>query len=150
MADCERPLVYDLPSAKHCSDPSKTCVCGHARMVMYISAEGRTLPCMALSGMDIQEEFPLITEKGLSSCITDSRYMKLIDTRATEILEHNPECRSCGHALECLAGCRASALETAPDDIMAPDKAACEIFKGGWIEKIKALMQEIRPEACCR
>jgi len=136
---------YDIPSIKNCTNPDKTCVCGHARMVMYISAEGRALPCMALSGMDIQQEFPLIPEIGLARCITDSRYMRLIDTRATEVLSHNPECASCEYALQCLAGCRASALETTPDDILAPDRAICGIFKGGWVQKIDALMQEIKP-----
>ncbi len=139
------PEKYDIPAVKGCTNPDKTCVCGHARMVMYISAEGRALPCMALSGMDIQQEFPLIPELGLAKCITDSRYMRLIDTRATEILDHNPECRECVHAMQCLAGCRASALETTPDDILAPDRAICGIFKGGWLEKIDKLMQEIKP-----
>lgn len=146
-ASPDEPDKYMLPSVKNCASPEKTCVCGHARMVMYISAEGRTLPCMALSGMDIQQEFPLITEIGLSQCITDSRYMRLLDTRAAEVLEHNPECKECKYALQCLGGCRASALEITPDDIMAPDKAVCEIFKGGWIEKITARMSQIRPEA---
>ena len=73
--------------------------------------------------------------------------MRLLDTRASEVLEHNPECRDCEHALQCLAGCRASALETTPDDILAVDKAACAIFKDGWVEKITALMQAIKPEA---
>ena len=134
---------YDIPAMKHCTDPSKTCVCGHARQVMYISAEGRALPCMALSGMDIQEEFPLIPEVGLAKCITDSRYMRLIDTRATEVLAHNPECAACEHALECLAGCRAAALEFTPDDILAPDRAICAIFKSGWVEKITELMKNL-------
>ena len=147
MADPDEPDRYDLPSLKSCRKPEATCVCGHARMVMYISAEGRTLPCMALSGMDIQEDFPLITEVGLSRCITDSRYMRLLDTRASEVLAHNEECRTCPHALQCLGGCRASALETSPTDILAPDRAVCAIFKGGWIEKVTALMKEIRPNA---
>jgi len=144
-ASPKRPEKYDVPCMKHCTNPDKTCVCGHARMVMYISAEGRALPCMALSGMDIQQEFPLIPEIGLAQCITDSRYMKLIDTRATEILQHNPECAKCEYAMQCLAGCRASALETTPDDILAPDRAICAIFKGGWTEKIAELMQSILP-----
>ena len=145
-ASPREPEKYDIPAMKNCSNPDKTCVCGHARMVMYISAEGRALPCMALSGMDIQQEFPLIPEQGLAKCITDSRYMRLIDTRATEILDHNPECKSCEHAMQCLAGCRASALETTPDDILAPDKAICGIFKGGWVDKIRDTMQRIRPD----
>ena len=145
-ASPDEPREYDIPLMKNCSDPAKTCVCGHARMVMYISAEGRALPCMALSGMDIQAEFPLIPEIGLAACITDSRYMQLIDTRATEVLAHNPECRDCEHAMQCLAGCRASALETHPTDILAPDRAACAIFKGGWVEKIRQRMAEVDPD----
>lgn len=148
-ASPDEPLRYDIPSLKHCKDPEKTCVCGHARAVMYISAEGRALPCMALSGMTVQEEFPLVTELGLSRCITDSRYMRLIDTRASELLKHNPECAACEHAMACLGGCRASALETTPDDILAPDQAVCRLFKGGWVGKIQARMKEIRPEARC-
>ena len=140
------PEEYELPSVKNCANPEKTCVCGHARKVMYISAEGRTLPCMALSGMDIQQEFPLITEIGLAACITDSRYMRLIDTRAAEVLAHHPECRNCEYAMQCLAGCRASALETNPEDILSIDKAACAIFKGGWIEKIRKTMEAIDPK----
>ena len=150
LASPNKPEEYDIPSMKNCSDPAKTCVCGHARMVMYISAEGRALPCMALSGMDIQEEFPLIPEIGLANCLTDSRYMRLIDTRATEVLKHNPECSSCEHALQCLVGCRASALEFDPTDILAPDKAACAIFKGGWVEKIRSTLQAVQPNLRCR
>ena len=146
LASPKRPNQYVLPSVKHCANPDKTCVCGHARMVMYISAEGRALPCMALSGMDIQDEFPLIPEIGLSACITDSRYMNLIDTRASEVLGHNPECANCEHASNCLGGCRASALETSPSDILGIDRAACEIFKGGWAEKIKEALKGILPE----
>lgn len=146
-ASPDRPNEYDIPSVKNCSNPDKTCVCGHARMVMYISAEGRTLPCMALSGMDIQQDYPLIPAIGLAKCITDSRYMELIDTRATTVLEHNPECKNCKHAMQCLCGCRASALETSPTDILAPDMASCAVFKGGWPERIHELMKNILPES---
>ena len=145
-ASPQRPEQYDIPTMKNCANPAKTCVCGHARMVMYISAEGRALPCMALSGMDIQQEFPLIPEVGLAQCITDSRYMALIETRATEVLAHNPECAACPHALKCLAGCRASALETTPSDILAIDRAACALFKGGWVEKIHRVMATVNPD----
>lgn len=148
-ANPERPEQYDIPSLKACSNPASTCVCGHARMVMYISAEGRALPCMALSGMDIQKEFPLIPELGLAKCISDSRYMRFIDTRASELLEHNAGCRECEYAMQCLAGCRASALETAPQDIFAPDKATCLIFKDGWIEKIRRQLQQVDAKLYC-
>ena len=138
------PESWSIPSEKNCADPDRVCVCGHARMVMYISAEGRALPCMALSGMPIQENYPLIPELGLRACITDSSYMRLIETRASEVLAHDPECRTCPHAARCLGGCRASALETAPDDIMGRDMCACAIFRDGWDEKIRAVMEEVK------
>ena len=144
-ASPDDPDVYDVPCMKNCSNPDRTCVCGHARQVMYISAEGRALPCMSLSGMDIQNEFPLITELGLAACITDSRYMRLIDTRATEVLRHNPECRECEYAMQCLCGCRAGALETTPDDILAVDQFTCRIFRQGWIPKIEAAVRQAAP-----
>lgn len=146
-ASPKNPNKYDIPSIKACTNPDNHCVCNHARMVMYISAEGRALPCMALSGMDIQKNYPLITELGVSKCITESSYMDLINTRASTVLAHNPECKTCEYALQCLGGCRASALETTPDDILGRDMACCAIFKGGWISKIDSIMKEIRPEA---
>ncbi len=136
MASKKTPESYNIPLKKNCQNPDTTCICGHARQVMYISAEGRALPCMALSGMDIQEEFPLIGEIGLGTCLTESRYMRLIDTRATEYFEHNPECASCEYAKMCVGGCRAAALETSPEDILAKDTYACEIFRGGWVPRI--------------
>lgn len=136
MAWRGEPERYAIPSQKNCQTPETMCICGHARQVMYISPEGRALPCMALSGMDIQKEFPLIGEVGLQKCLTDSRYLKLIDTRASEYFAHNPDCATCKYARECVGGCRASALEGNPDDILGPDLFACEIFRGGWVPKI--------------
>ncbi len=144
-ASPDDPQHWYIPLQKTwCQDPSRECVCGHARMVMYISAEGRALPCMSLSGMSIQENYPLITELGLKQCITDSSYMRLIETKASEVLAHNPECRDCEHAGYCLGGCRASALDTTPEDIMGRDMAACVLFKGGWIDKIDRVMEKIK------
>jgi radical SAM protein with 4Fe4S-binding SPASM domain len=146
-ASPRQPERYDIPSVKGCTNPEDHCVCGHARMVLYISAEGRALPCMALSGMDIQENYPLIPELGLSKCITDSSYMSLIDTRAATVLAHNPSCSTCPYALQCLGGCRASALETTPHDILGRDMACCTIFRGGWIPKIDEAVKKSKPEA---
>jgi hypothetical protein len=43
-----------------------------------------------------------------------------------------------------LAGCRASALEFDPTDILGADPATCAIFKDGWAEKIRQLMETIK------
>lgn len=148
-ASPDEPNHYEIASYKHCDDMTKMCVCGHARQVMYISPDGRALPCMALSGMEVQEKFPLITEAGLSRCITDSFYMNFINTRASEYMALHPDCQACRYAMYCLGGCRASALESGEDqsDLMAKDPACCDLFKKGWAVKIIRLMNEIRPEA---
>lgn len=43
----ERPGEYDIPSVKHCGDPDKACVCGHARNGHVYFCGG---PCAALHG----------------------------------------------------------------------------------------------------
>lgn len=148
MAGPDEPERWDVPLYHEPRDPKKCCVCNHARMVMYISPEGRALPCMSLSGMDIQQEFPLIPEQGLARCITDSFYMDFINTRADKVLEHNPECADCIWRSWCLGGCRASGLDgSGQTDLLYKDPACCMMFKDGWIGKLVTLMRELRPEA---
>ena len=147
-ADPKEPERWDVPLYHYPIDPQKCCVCNHARMVMYISAEGRALPCMSLSGMDIQEEFPSIPEEGLSKCITDSRYMDFINTRADKVLAHNPECADCVWRSWCLGGCRASGLEgSGQKDLMYKDPACCLMFSDGWVGRLVELMKRLRPES---
>ena len=148
-ASPEKPLEYDVPLFRPPAEPRKCVVCGHARHVMYISPEGRALPCMSLTGSSVQAEFPLIPEIGLARCITDSRYMDFINTRADKVLEHNPECTQCTFRLWCQGGCRASGLSDSGDlnDLLYRDSACCELFRGGWIVKIMRLMRQIRPDA---
>lgn len=144
----KQPDHWDVPLYHYPADPEKCCVCSHARMVMYISPEGRALPCMSLTGMEIQKQFPLIQEKDLSSCITDSFYMEFINTRADKVLAHNPECRDCVYRLWCQGGCRACGLDdSGQKDLMYRDPAACAIYAGGWAAKLVKLMKKIRPEA---
>ena len=134
--------TYTLPAAK--SDgraaTGKYCICGHARNVMYISADGRVLPCMSLSGVDAQHDFPLISELGLSACLGDSHYMRLIETTVDEFLAKNTGCADCENKYICAGGCRASALESGTG-LMGPDGAACLFFKGGYAERVKAAAQ---------
>ena len=147
-ADPSKPQRWDVPQYHTSTNPAKHCVCNHARMVMYISPEGRALPCLSLSGMEIQEEFPLIPEVGLAKCLTDSRYMDFICTRADKVLEHNPECTDCPWRNWCLGGCRASGLDASGQtDLLYKDPACCMMFRGGWIGKLITQMKEHQPGA---
>ena len=147
-ADPDKPDRWDIPLYHYPVDPTKCCVCNHARMVMYISPEGRALPCMSLSGMEIQEEFPLIPELGLAKCITDSFYMDFINTRADKVLGHNPECGDCIWRSWCQGGCRAGGLDASGQtDLLYKDPACCEMYRNGWVGRITEVMRRIRPEA---
>ena len=148
-ADPKQPDFYDIPLFHYPEDPQKCCVCAHARHVMYISPEGRALPCMSLTGSSIQEEFPLIPELGVAKCITDSRYMDFINTRAAAVLEHNPQCGACEYRLWCQGGCRASGLENSGElkDLLYPDSVCCLLYKGGWALRFMKLMKQLKPDA---
>lgn len=127
---------YSIPCVKKSCDLKTTCICGHARHVMYISPEGRCLPCMPLSSTEIQNNYPLIKDIGLKKCITDSSYMSLIETTADVVINHNKKCKNCKFATQCIGGCRASGLLGSSKDILAKDEATCKIFLDGYIDKI--------------
>ena len=145
----KRPDYYDIPLYHYPKDPDKCVVCAHARTVMYISPEGRALPCMSLTASPVQDDFPLIPELGLTKCITDSVYMDFITTRAAKVLEHNEECRSCEYRRWCQGGCRASGLADSPsyDDLLYRDLPCCALYRDGWIPRIMRLMKELKPDA---
>ncbi len=130
-----------IPLQKY--DGSDVClrqtICGHARQTLYISPEGRMLPCMSLSSTDQQYDYPLIGEVGLRQGLTDSAYMKLINTRVDEFFRTVPECGECEYAKICAGGCRASALSySETGTLMSPDRACCMLFKEGWADKIRS------------
>ncbi len=118
-------------------------VCGHARNQLYLSPEGRMLPCFSLTSCDIQNEYPLATEIGLKQGLTDSIYMSLIDTRIKDFLEINRECGSCEYAKFCAGGCRACALMEGGTDIMGTDRTACSVFKEGWGRRLQDALEGI-------
>ncbi|MDR1422706.1 MAG: radical SAM protein [Coriobacteriales bacterium] len=134
-----------IPSQKSSADDSRAatrCVCGHARQVMYLAADGKVLPCMALSGMSVQKNFPSLTQMSLTQALNDSYYMNFIDTRLAAYLEHNERCQKCEQRFVCGAGCRASALQDHPSNIMAPDESFCAILTGGYAERIRTTAEK--------
>jgi radical SAM protein with 4Fe4S-binding SPASM domain len=136
-----------IPAQKLCEDGRASTnakvqyVCAHARQVVYIAADGKVLPCMSLSDMDVRKDFPGLEQMSLAQCLSDSSYLSFIDTRLEAYLMHNERCRKCEQRFVCGAGCRASALEYHPDDIMAPDENFCLILRGGYVERIREAAQ---------
>ena len=149
MGNGLEPDLYSIPAIHVTDDPEHICMCAHARTSMYISAEGRALTCMPLSTMDdFQKDYPKIQEIGVQACLSDSKYMELLNTRSSVVLEHNSRCRECPYKNACLGGCRAAAL-LVHGDILAPDDTICAIFRDGWMKKIVEKVKMLRPEAEC-
>ena len=150
-ADGREPDVYSIPVVHVSKNPENTCMCAHARTSMYISAEGRALTCMPIANDDeFQADYPLIQELGLKNCLTESKYMELINTRSGTVLEHNEKCRNCEYRKLCLGGCRAIGLLCHPGDILAPDESTCRLFRNGWLQKLEEKIAALRPTAECR
>ena len=113
-------------------------LCRSARTTMYIAADGKLLPCIPLTGLPIQETMPIVTEIPLRQALSDSSYLKLIDTRLCDLLSVNEMCNVCEHKLYCGGGCRAGAL-VSNGEYLACDDYTCFFFKNNFEEKIKAL-----------
>ena len=155
MFSCEKGSVdWYIPRARFAvcdaeTDPDEdveeaclaACVCGHARTTLYISPEGRMLPCMPLSALPDQSGFPTVQDVGLAQGLSDSEYLRLITTTVAEYLERNPECAACEFRLSCGGGCRGSALLTTRDDAMAPDRAICALYRGGYYDRVREVAQ---------
>lgn len=137
---------YHIPNIKYedeCDCLTKS-ICGHARNSLYISPEGTALPCMPLAASCVKEQFPNILEESLAGILSDSFYMRMVDVRLGEYLEHNPQCRECPHRNACGGGCRGFAIGQDGDDYLAADLQACAFFKGGYPEKIRKTADEAK------
>lgn len=142
---CDGSEKYIIPGYHNlCESNMKNhCICGHARTHMYIAADGRILPCMPLAGADeVAAKFPLITETELKDALNDSWYMSCIDTKLKDFLENNEECSSCEHRLNCAGGCRGSALNYDSSNYYGIDRAACLLFKNGYIGRLEKIMEQ--------
>lgn len=149
-ADGRQPDTYSLPAIHVAKDPENICMCAHARTSLYISAEGRALTCMPISNNDeFQAEYPLVQKLGLRQCLTESKYMELINTRSAAVLAHNEKCNDCAYRRLCLGGCRAAGLQCHPGDILAPDESTCRLFRDGWLQQITEKVSRLRPSAEC-
>jgi radical SAM protein with 4Fe4S-binding SPASM domain len=142
---CSMPGGYWIPGCKGVSESQvgNYCLCGHARTELYITAEGRWMPCMPMSGKDeLAKQFPGIKDTPLKDALNDSFYLSCIAKNLGEYFAHNPECAACPYRLDCASGCRGRAATE--DDYMAVDREICIMYKGGYMERVKKLMEELQ------
>ena len=128
-----------VPYEHSCAEGMETrqLLCAHARRELYISPQGKVLPCMSMAGMAMENHFPNLFETPLREILGDSAYMEYVDTRLDAYLHHNPMCSRCEYRLRCCGGCRALATANNEESLLFRDARACSFFKNGWAERIE-------------
>ena len=129
---------YVVPCMKYDGTDAMKCkyICGCSRFNVYISAGGRLLPCIPMSGFDMESTMPDVLEIGFKNAINDNHYSQLTQTTLGEFLARNDKCNNCEYSLMCGGGCRAEAIITS-GDYWGCDKSICLLFKGGYLKMIE-------------
>ena len=119
-------------------------ICVSARTTMYLGPDGRILPCIPMSQRDsTSERFPLVGDMTLAEALSDSYYMDFVSTTLDDYLAHNPECADCEYKNRCGGGCRGRAVDAnGGSDLLDKDPDACLTFKGGYYDRVKAIIAE--------
>ena len=126
-------------------------VCSGNRMMMAVTCEGYTYPCMQMSGYLSQRGvgFDNLHERRLADILRESAWLDAVCKNHYWLREHSKNCGSCPWFGHCGGGCRAlgilDASETTGEyDYSASDPLACLFFKGGWYEKVRERLSEYR------
>jgi radical SAM protein with 4Fe4S-binding SPASM domain len=137
-------LVYPFERFDGKEEAVQCSACRAARSSMYISPEGRILPCMTMAGTAADTMFESVLEKPLREILTTSHYQDMCRLHMGACIDHNEKCRSCAYRLACGAGCRAKACGETENDYLGIDGDACSFFLNGWYEKAKEAAAKYR------
>lgn len=131
------PFMSGCGSCEMCSQT----LCEMTVISPYLLPDGRVLPCIAMSGSDMENIAPNIFDDGesLEKALSDSPVNTYTKYTYNDLFERNAECASCENKYIC-TGCRANAL--AGGGYFAKDQLACCFFKGGYEKKIKKIMNK--------
>lgn len=131
----QSPAVSGCATDKRCSES----LCEFVRLFPYLLPDGRVLPCIAMSGSEMENIAPNIFEDGqsLEKALSSSPIDTYTNYTYQDLFEHNPECKTCEHRFKC-SGCRANAL--ANGGFFKKDPLSCAFLKGGYEKKIQEIM----------
>ena len=119
-------------------------MCGDARSMPYIDADGRLLFCDGLSGGSIAYgiEWENVYETNVKQLFTDSIFTeRLLGCTCADLKGCNPECCACEWRDYCSMGCRAEAL-TQGNGIKGPDHRMCVFFQSGVYRQLLAIADQ--------
>jgi radical SAM protein with 4Fe4S-binding SPASM domain len=134
-------MIYRIPFSQGCGNCGRDgeTLCESTRYFPYLLPDGRVLPCIAMSGSEMEEIAPNILDEGqsLEKALSNSPIDTYTRYTYGDLFERNHECAACKHKYVC-SGCRANAL--ACGGFFEKDPLACCFFKGGYEDMIKKIM----------
>jgi radical SAM protein with 4Fe4S-binding SPASM domain len=119
-----------------------------ARTMVYLGPDGRILPYIPMADQvdAIERSFPTFNETTLAEALSDASFEDFIGMTLGDFLGHNPSCASCAYRNRCGGGCRARAVvESGGSDVLGVDSEACQIFLGGYYDRVKSLIANLQP-----
>lgn len=122
---------YEIPYVRHLkegSDWSKLPYCEAVRYNMHIRPDGRVAPCMGFSDTVLGDRFASVLEEHLGDILLDGFYHDVVETKLSDLLEANPECRECDSWTSCAAGCMLQGM-TDEGNYLVPDPQMCWFHK---------------------
>jgi radical SAM protein with 4Fe4S-binding SPASM domain len=107
--------------------------CLSCRIHPYLLPDGRLLPCPPFTGTFMEQDMPNLRDTAIAEIYgeKENRFFSLVNIRAGEVIQHNEECGTCEHRLECRGGCRGAAVSSG-NGLLGKDNAICRFFKGGY------------------
>ena len=141
----EKPDEFQVPSFRKDLTPERN-ICGCARNILYISPEGRVLPCVPMSGTKVEQMMPFIQDIGLMECINHTAWFQIVSTKIKDFFAVHDECKSCEWQKNCWGGCRAEALRVEPDNYLAKSPSMCYFLLNNWAQKVIDKVKQVRPD----
>ena len=90
-----------------------------------------------------QGRFPSLEKLTLAEALSDSFYLDFITADLGAYLARNPRCAACNYRNRCMGGRRGRATLEGSADLMAPDPDACLLFRGGYYDRARELIESI-------
>ena len=119
---------------------------------LQITPEGKISLCQAVNENYLQLK-PLVSDDPnepvmpLAEAISeDSKIMQIFGTTHNDLIKGSSECGECPYFKACRGGCRGIPLVES-GSIFGSNPDACNMFKGGMIDKLIEVMQQVRPTA---
>ena len=141
---------YTIPLARHFSKGPKNYdfpYCEAVRYNAYIGPDGKLAPCMGFSDTVLKDRFPSVLKEHLGQLSLNGYYNDLVNTKLSDLLNKNEECRTCPHLNSCLGGCMLEGMDD-EGDFLHPDPHSCFFHKHVGEEAIRKIADEAIEKYC--